>query len=234
MSSDLNVESVRSDTPNTRVWSITSKATPAVAERSGFTDTVLGLPNDYLRWFSLVRLWSPWLAPRQGKGATLAEKDAVLYSFLRKDGLHLVVLAISGIDDVLTVFRHAHGKVIINARNDRETEGVSRVVVAVGKTFEEANSAAIYKARHIVEPYLQLSREEKEIADIITNKKDKLHASWIQDWYDGFTYCTWNGLGQNLTEEKISGALKSLKQAGIVITNLIIDDNWQSLVRSHS
>jgi hypothetical protein len=32
-----------------------------------------------------------------------------------------------------------------------------------------------------------------------------------------------------LTEEKISGALKSLEDNGIRITNLIIDDNWQSL-----
>jgi len=29
------------------------------------------------------------------------------------------------------------------------------------------------------------------------------------------SYCTWNGLGQALTEEKISGALESLKREDI-------------------
>lgn len=54
-------------------------------------------------------------------------------------------------------------------------------------------------------------------------------AEWLEEWYDGFTYCTWNGLGQNLTEDKIDDALESLKKENIIIENLIIDDNWQSL-----
>lgn len=44
------------------------------------------------------------------------------------------------------------------------------------------------------------------------------------------SYCTWNGLGQNLTEKKIFNALDSLSKNEINISNLIIDDNWQSLV----
>ncbi len=47
---------------------------------------------------------------------------------------------------------------------------------------------------------------------------------------DGLSYCTWNGLGQNLTEQKLFDALDSLSKNNINISNLIIDDNWQSLV----
>jgi hypothetical protein len=47
---------------------------------------------------------------------------------------------------------------------------------------------------------------------------------------DGLSYCTWNGLGQNLTEDKVFTALESLSKNEINISNLIIDDNWQSLV----
>ena len=47
---------------------------------------------------------------------------------------------------------------------------------------------------------------------------------------DGLSYCTWNGLGQNLNEEKVLKALESLSKHNINITGLIIDDNWQSLV----
>ena len=43
---------------------------------------------------------------------------------------------------------------------------------------------------------------------------------------------TWNALGQDLTEAKLINALESLANEGISITNLIIDDNWQSLDRS--
>jgi hypothetical protein len=51
----------------------------------------------------------------------------------------------------------------------------------------------------------------------------------LEDWYDGLAYCTWNGLGQNLTPAKIEEALETLAANGIHAPNLIIDDNWQSL-----
>jgi hypothetical protein len=51
---------------------------------------------------------------------------------------------------------------------------------------------------------------------------------------DGLSYCTWNGIGQGLTEEKIFIALESLSKNDIHISNLIIDDNWQSLVSAPS
>lgn len=40
---------------------------------------------------------------------------------------------------------------------------------------------------------------------------------------------TWNSLGQNLTEDKILEALDKLEESGMSISNLIIDDNWQSI-----
>jgi len=43
------------------------------------------------------------------------------------------------------------------------------------------------------------------------------------------TYCTWNALGQRLTEEKILKAVDTLAEKQINVTNFIIDDNWQSI-----
>jgi hypothetical protein len=51
---------------------------------------------------------------------------------------------------------------------------------------------------------------------------------------DGLSYCTWNGIGQHLSEQKLFDALESLAKNEINISNLIIDDNWQSLVRRSS
>ncbi|ODA76083.1 hypothetical protein RJ55_08366 [Drechmeria coniospora] len=53
--------------------------------------------------------------------------------------------------------------------------------------------------------------------------------TWEENWHDGLGYCTWNGLGQKLTDGKILDAVKRLSDHGINITSLIIDDNWQSI-----
>ena len=43
------------------------------------------------------------MAPRQGKTQFQLDKDAVVASFLSLEGKHLVILALSGVDDVMTV-----------------------------------------------------------------------------------------------------------------------------------
>lgn len=236
LSKDVKVQRVGSETMNTILWSLTARAERAQGQASGFSTHTLGIPTKFTRWFSLVRLWSPWLAPRQGKDTKFADKDAILYSFLRSDGLHVVVLAISGINDVTTVIQGQSGRLNIHVRNDRDEDDIARVVVAVAGSFEEGLAACMYYARSIVSQHVALSEEEHEVItkikqlEVAKTKQDgDVKADWVQDWYDGFTYCTWNGLGQNLTEEKISGALSSLEKNGIKISNLIIDDNWQSL-----
>ena len=225
ISTQIQVQSVQSEVPETLLWRLTARATPSRGEKSGYTKHTLGLARHFVRWFALVRLWSPWLAPRQGTCLPLAEKDAVLYSFLREDGLHVVLLAISGIDDVLSVLKHEHGNLVIEARNDREEEGVARVIVGVGKTFESACACAVYCARGIVTQHSTIASadvqgileedENKMESNQSLQKGEDVKANWVENWYDGFTYCTWNGLGQSLTEEKILGALESLEKNNI-------------------
>jgi len=213
---EFKVEKAASEVPGTLLWSVSANVDHARGEASGESYHVLGLPQDYSRWFALVRLWTPWLAPRQGKGNSLADKEAIMYSFLRRDGFHVVVLAVSGIDDVLTVFQAHQDKLVVQSKNDREQDGVARVIVAIGKSFDEAHSAAIYLARKMVTQLVPLTSNQKEVAKLAPRDDGVIKANWVQDWYDGFTYCTWNGLGQNLTEEKISGALESLKKENII------------------
>ncbi|PSN70162.1 raffinose synthase protein-like protein Sip1 [Corynespora cassiicola Philippines] len=223
----LQIEPERSDTPDTLLWSITSPVNAASGKASGFSNNKLGIPTAFSRWFALVRLWSPWLAPRQGKGKFQPDKDAVLASFERTDGTHVAVLAVSGVDDVLTTLHHdGSGNIIINSRNDSEQDGIARLIVAVGKEINLAVAAAMYHARKIVLKYEVASgQNEAEMKSLL----DDFKPEWLENWYDGLTYCTWNGLGQNLTEDKLFEALDSLNENKINITNLIIDDNWQSL-----
>ncbi|KAL8966497.1 MAG: hypothetical protein Q9197_005942, partial [Variospora fuerteventurae] len=160
------------------------------------------------------------------------------------DGLHLVLLAVSGVDDVLTEFRpDGHGNVIVHSKNDSTEEGQARVLAAVGTTFNTALAAVMYQARNIVMGLDTMSESNKKEMQRALEKDVK--AEYMYNWYDGLTYCTWNALGQNLDEQKIFNALNVMKDKGIegtlealstvfayltqIVTNLIIDDNWQSL-----
>lgn len=231
LGSDVKWSKQQSDTSDTSVWLLESPVAAAEDPKSGWSTSTLGLPKNFTRWFSLVRLWSPWLAPRHGRGTPFAEKDGLLYAFQRKDGLHLVAIAVSGLDNVQTMLVDENGKLAIRSRNDRQSEGTARVCLALAKTFDEANAAAFYLSRKLVSQFLPVTTEHQEVLKELMKRETTkdVKATWAEDWYDGFTYCTWNGLGQDLTEEKVRRALTSLESNGISISNLIIDDNWQTL-----
>ena len=232
MSSDIKVENVESETSDTHLWSLTCPIEAAKGKDSGYQQHRLGRIVDGMKWFALVRLWSPWLAPRQGSAQKFElDKDGVLLSFMRADGMHVVCLAISGVKDILTTFIHdSDGNVEIKGRNDREEVGEAKVLVAVANDFERANCAVMYQARKVISQYSSTSQELAESTKQIKALTDeKVRPEWLEEWYDGLTYCTWNGLGQNLTADKIHTALDELTKRGINVTNLIIDDNWQSL-----
>lgn len=213
--------------PERALWTLTGFIKAAQSQKSAFRSINLGPPKNLTRWFVLVRISRPWLAPRQGYGQFSLSEDAVLASFILCDGLHLVLLAIS-LDDVLTVFKSDDsGNIIVFARNDGLRAGKIRVVAAVAKTFEAANAAVFDYARTIVRTVDDALGEEQreQIAKSIANV-DPLK---LEEWHDSFTYCTWNGLGLNLNEQSILDALKTLERNGLTISSLIIDDNWQSL-----
>ncbi|KUL82474.1 hypothetical protein ZTR_10202 [Talaromyces verruculosus] len=240
LSTQLEVQAKKSETPNTLLWSITGTAPPAVRETSGRAQVSLGTPKSYLRYFSLVRVWSPWLAPRHGEKIFKLTEDAMLCSFLRSDGLNLVLLAVSGVNDILTLFASGKdGDIVAKARNENTEEAQFQILASVAETFEECICSLIYEARKVVRdsstaveiPAVSDLPPEpgSPISDDMVMVGDDARTQWLADWYDGLSYCTWNALGQNLTEQKILEALDALKSHGIKVVNLIIDDNWQSL-----
>lgn len=237
ISSEVDIESRRSEAPGAILWAITGHAEPADEYASGITNVTLGTPSLMAKYFSLVRIWSPWLGPRHGNDKFRLTEDAVLCSFLRKDGVNLVLLAVSGVDDILTVFQSGKdGEVVIKARSDHINKSRFHILVAAAEDFEVAMCAVVYESRKLIKPFCECVDEtaEEEPAEsppgediVIVEKEPKIQ--WLEDWIDGLTYCTWNGLGQNLTEDKILRALEALKAHGINIVNLVVDDNWQSV-----
>ncbi|KAJ5949150.1 hypothetical protein N7454_000734 [Penicillium verhagenii] len=237
LSPEVQVESRRSDCPGSLLWAVSGDVDAAQKGVSGLKQLTLGTPSSTIKYFSLVRIWRPWLGPRHGKDKFRLTEDGILCSFLRNDGTHLVLLAVSGINDVLTVFQSGNdGELVVNARSDNAKVAKFNVLVAIAEDFEVAMSALVYEARKVVRPFGESTNGSSDnqppisppADDTVIVEKDA-NIQWLTEWFDGLTYCTWNGLGQNLTEEKILGALADYKTHGISIVNLIIDDNWQSL-----
>lgn len=186
---DLKVQSERSETPDTSLWSLTSPVNAASGKESGYTNVTLGKPTNFSRWFALVRLWSPWLAPRQGRDKFQPDKEAIIAAFQREDGSNLAVLAVSGKNDVLTTLGHdGEGNIVINSRNDSDEDASAMLIVSVGHSLEFAFSAVMYHARKLIMKYEtasgQIAAEEEALM------KD-FNPQWLQDWYDGLSYCTW-------------------------------------------
>ena len=208
------------------VWEISEYVPGAEDPRSGYSTRMIGIPRDFSHWFALVRHSTAWIAPRQGEKEITLDADAILCSFLRTDGLHLILLAVTA-SDILTVLNtNEHGELLMVGKNDSLRSGQFVVVAALGTTFEDANAAAMARAEEVV------LRSQPSLPTI-WNKAAGGHgngdAEKLQDWYDGLTYCTWNALGQELDQGKIHNALQVLKEHGVTITNVLIDDNWQSL-----
>ena len=238
--SSFRVSSVSSSVPHTILWEL-ALPVGAAGEQSSFSKELLGSPTELSRWFSLVRIWSPWLGPRHGKTKFHPFEDSIVCSFLRHDGLHFVILEVSGVDDTLTVFQHdGNGGVTVNARNDGVEAVEAKVIAAAGFSHETALAACMYRARTIAMHQTSAVGEPSKEVEVTCG--DRLYQGkaapadekqttmiWGQEWLDGLTYCTWNSLGQNLTEKKILDALDDLDENNIKITSLIIDDNWQTL-----
>jgi hypothetical protein len=217
-------ENARNDRPiDTHVYSVSGQVPAAEGDKSGFSYMKLGLPAGFLRWFCLARESKPWLCPRQGRDNFNPSEDAILVSFLCYDGLHLVLLAPSFGDVLITMNSDANGKLVAVVRNEQPRPRAASILIAVGKTFESANKAVMDEARAIIE------RDAASLGRLIQAEMNKITPESLESWYNGFAYCTWNGLGQNLTDEMIHQALETMENSGIHISTIIIDDNWQSI-----
>lgn len=104
----------------------------------------------------------------------------MLAAFERHDGSHLVVLAISGKDNVLTTLVHDNqGGIVVKAQNDSGKEESVRLVVAVGKALSNAMAAVMYHARKLVMRYDTGTDEPN--AEMQTLMED-FDPQWLENW----------------------------------------------------
>lgn len=241
-----NITPLSSQAPGAVLFKVESKD---LIPRNGVDDAqyeskIFGSSHvGYCRYMALVRVWTPWLAPRHGEHRFHITEDALFCSFLTHEGQHAVLLPVNGVNDTVTVLRSDNeGHIIVAARNDGKAESRFKFLAAIADDFEVANAAVMYEARKIVDE-TRSSNEQASLdsAHIKTESNDsdishrdspgslQPRTQWLDEWCDGLTYCTWNSLGQALSAEKLMEALDDLATHNIHISGLIIDDNWQSL-----
>ncbi|KAG6008760.1 hypothetical protein E4U21_003958 [Claviceps maximensis] len=231
LNSEWTVTSETSQSPGTRLWSLRCPIDGSVGNDSFVRAVEIGTPwGLFLRWFALVRHRSAWLGPRQGSSRFMVDEDAILCCFLSCEGQTMAMLAVSGIDNTSATFSgNAKNTISVNARNDSLSTGTINILISEGPQFDNTVASVMYEARKLVSPYA-VSRVDDP--GTFGGIHAQATARWESEWYDGLGFCTWNSLGQQLSETKLLDAMQELAQNEIHITNLIIDDNWQSLDRA--
>jgi len=153
---------------------------------------------------ALVKITDAWMGPIHGKNTWSSERNSFLLQFKRSDGLHVVVLPLAAAGDLCStsLVSNDSGNVIVKTQNDRKRSGKMRCIVSVDIDQTRVVDAAMYQARKTI--------HGTEMADV-----EDIKPSWWERWMDGLAYCTWNGVGRDLTEQRILDTVQDLLDQGL-------------------
>lgn len=216
--SDLKVRPMDSEVHGVDIFEL-SATVPA--SKDGWVRTTVGSPLSLEHFYALVKIRRPWMGPRQGaEQFEIDTADALMMGYLRSDGRHVVVLAISGLVDTTTYIKSGgDGQVFLNSRNDSDEPQTCQALVATGLDWKMTSETTFKAARNLLQRFGVTEDDSPE----------DMEPLWRETWYDGLGYCTWNSLGRELTHGRVIEALQDLHDKGVFISTVIIDDNWQTL-----
>lgn len=107
----------------------------------------------------------------------MIDKDALLTGYVRSDGRHVAVLAISSIAKT-TYIRSGQGKVLLKTRNDTDSVDTHHAIITTGYDWQRTVDAAFYAARD-----LSFAAEAGETGVISSSENDEVKAQWHETWY---------------------------------------------------
>ena len=172
---------------------------------------------------AITRLEPYWIGAVQDQSQFYTAEDALLICYLTPAGKSVALLALNSSDDTYSVFRSGlKGEILLCSRSDSGSQDVPfRCFEAVSRSPHSAISAVMAAARkQLSEKSSKLRAFEKQTGRNATTGPE-------ESFFDNFSFCTWNALGQDLTATKLLNGLDQLSSAGINISTLLIDDNWQ-------
>jgi hypothetical protein len=132
------------------------------------------------------------------------------------DGKHVAVLPVSGLGSgsaYVTSCASGDGSIVIRGKNDGEgpiSERKVQVIIAVSNDpFKTVAAATNYLKKLIM--------DSRGFESTLIDQWSKLELEGEDRtaWEDGLSYCTWNGIGADLSEDKILKALDELERAGV-------------------
>ncbi|CAD6446105.1 2766078a-f595-47ac-9eeb-edf455e67a82 [Sclerotinia trifoliorum] len=225
------------------VWTLAYPiaASMALATESSVERIDVGIPTDMVRYFALVKRMDFWLVPRHGRYKFQLGEDncqfysenveskleeAILLSFLRSDGTHFVMLALSMDGVEMTLTSGKDGGIVLIGKNEGEEKSEGIVICVVGKTVEDGIAATMDHAKRIIRESLKLGSVVDQSFDRHEVIQEPQHK---KSFHDELVYCTWNSLGPTLTSTTLFSALEDLRTSSIYPSTIIIDDGWQSI-----
>ncbi|PQE03585.1 raffinose synthase Sip1 protein [Rutstroemia sp. NJR-2017a BVV2] len=228
ISPGCRIETHVPDSSTASLWTISIPIPASSSQEPFFEQFVVGLPTSFTRYFALVRQSNFWLCPRHGFSKLDLDEEAILLSFLRNDGYHFVVLAVSTDGVVMTVKSDDAGNIIALGRNDEMTPKDGLLICAIGDTIEEGIEMVMARTKALISQ----GAATKPCSDKGYPLKGGIKAESLtqDDFHNGLIYCTWNSLGPELTYSSFMAALHDLNASDIYPSTIIIDDGWQSVV----
>ncbi|KAH8196756.1 hypothetical protein TruAng_009075 [Truncatella angustata] len=211
---------------NVTSWIVEVPVEAAQGEAAHMTQVMFGKPfgGEFLSWFAISRNTTSWMAPRQGRTYFKLDVAAILCSFVSVHGQHLIVLGISGFENVMAIFGDDNGgALMIKIRNEREAPGLGRVILAVGINFEETLAYALSQARAM---FTNTSGPNNSWA---SNPIPKLSRDWADHWMNGLIYSPFSSVVQKISLHEIMDGLKDLEAKGIIVSSLILENGWQKV-----
>lgn len=107
----------------------------------------------------------------------MIDKDALLMGYLRSDGRHVAILAITSVEKT-TYIRSGVGKVLLKTRNDTDSPTTHRAIIASGLEWQKTVDAAFYAARDIASP----GNTQTAVLSGPGQSSD-VKPAWNQTWY---------------------------------------------------
>ncbi|KAH8172298.1 raffinose synthase or seed imbibition protein sip1 domain-containing protein [Sarocladium implicatum] len=182
----------------------------------------LGSICGQVRFMAVIRIEPYWFGCTQDGDFFHLKNDASMICFLTASGHCLCLLALSGDDDFYTVFQSGQdGAVVVGGRNDGPSDAPLKVLAGISRDPHEAIASVMDQAKRVVSGRPKMSDFQAI--------KTAVKGSDTKDFFDSFGYCTYNGLGLDLTEDKIFSGLDELVKNSVEYNTLIIDDNWQTV-----
>lgn len=99
----------------------------------------------------------------------------------------MVLLALSGINDAVPVFRNTvNGAILVNVRNDSALDSNVVILVSEGNDFERAVAAVMYHARALV---MKARSTNQALEQELKTLSEEVRPEWLENWYDGLGFC---------------------------------------------